>query len=71
MMRNLIRTCNQITSEALEEEDDANVILDHAEQMIFALAEHRSGRRVLTRGSRWPKEFLQRLKNTQNVNRTH
>ncbi|MGD9562580.1 MAG: replicative DNA helicase [Pyrinomonadaceae bacterium] len=42
MMRNLIRTCNQITSEALEEEDDANVILDHAEQMIFALAEHRT-----------------------------
>jgi replicative DNA helicase len=42
MMRNLIRTCNQITSEALEEEDDANVILDHAEQMIFALAEHRA-----------------------------
>ncbi|HTH38093.1 MAG TPA: replicative DNA helicase [Pyrinomonadaceae bacterium] len=42
MMRNLIRTCNQITSEALEEEDDANVILDHAEHMIFALAEHRA-----------------------------
>ncbi len=40
MMRNLVRTCNQITSEALEEEDDANVILDRAEQMIFALAEH-------------------------------
>jgi replicative DNA helicase len=42
MMRNLIRTCNQITSEALEEEDDANVILDHAEHMIFALAGHRA-----------------------------
>ncbi len=42
MMRNLIRTCNAITSEALEEEDDAKVILDHAEQMIFALAEHRA-----------------------------
>ncbi len=42
MMRNLIRTCNQITSEALEEEDDARVILDHAEQMIFALAERRA-----------------------------
>lgn len=42
MMRNLIRTCNQITSEALEEEDDAKVILDHAEQMIFALAERRA-----------------------------
>lgn len=42
MMRNLIRTCNQITSEALEEEDDARNILDHAEQMIFALAERRA-----------------------------
>lgn len=42
VMRNLIRTCNQITSEALEEEDDAKVILDHAEQMIFALAERRA-----------------------------
>lgn len=42
MMRNLIRTCNQITSEALEEEEDARVILDHAEQKIFALAERRA-----------------------------
>lgn len=42
MMRNLIRTCNQITSEALEEEDVARNILDHAEQMIFALAERRA-----------------------------
>ncbi len=42
VMRSLIRTCNQITSEALEEEEDANVVLDHAEQLIFALAEHRS-----------------------------
>lgn len=42
MMRNLIRTCNQIISEALEEEEDARAILDHAEQMIFALAERRA-----------------------------
>lgn len=40
-MRSLIRTCNQITSQALEEEDDAQSILDHAEQMIFALAEQK------------------------------
>lgn len=40
-MRSLIRTCNQITSEALEEEEDAQSILDHAEQMIFALAEQK------------------------------
>ncbi|MGD9628489.1 MAG: replicative DNA helicase [Pyrinomonadaceae bacterium] len=40
-MRGLIRTCNQITSEALEEEEDAQTVLDHAEQMIFALAEQK------------------------------
>ncbi len=42
VMRSLIRTCNQITSEALEEEDEARVVLDRAEQMIFALAERRT-----------------------------
>ena len=42
VVRNLIRTCNQITGEALAEEDEAEVILDHAEQMIFALAEARA-----------------------------
>ncbi len=40
--RNLIKVCNQITSEALAEEEDATVILDHAEQMIFALADERT-----------------------------
>jgi replicative DNA helicase len=42
MTRNLIKVCNQITSEALAEEDDADVILDHAEQMIFALADEKT-----------------------------
>ena len=42
VVRSLIRTCNQITSEALAEEDDAEVILDRAEQMVFALAEERT-----------------------------
>jgi replicative DNA helicase len=42
VVRTLIRTCNQITSEALAEEDDASVILDRAEQMVFALAEERT-----------------------------
>ncbi len=42
VIRNLIRTCNHITSEALAEEDDAEVVMDHAEQMIFALAEERT-----------------------------
>ena len=40
--RNLIKVCNQITSEALAEEESAEEILDHAEQMIFALADERS-----------------------------
>ena len=40
--RNLIKVCNQITSEALAEEEDAYEILDHAEQMIFALADERT-----------------------------
>lgn len=42
VVRNLIRTCNAITSEALAEEDDADVVLDRAEQAIFALAEART-----------------------------
>src|SRR6185295_11196968 len=42
VVRNLIRTCNAITSEALAEEDDAEVILDHAEQAIFKIAEART-----------------------------
>lgn len=40
--RNLIKVCNQITSEALAEEESAEEILDHAEQMIFALADART-----------------------------
>ena len=42
IVRRLIRTCNQITSEALSEEEDATVLLDHAEQMIFSLADERT-----------------------------
>src|SRR5947207_3952744 len=44
VVRTLIRTCNQITSEALAEEDDAEIVLDRAEQMIFGLAEERTTR---------------------------
>jgi len=40
--RNLIKVCNQITSEALAEEDTAEEILDNAERMIFALADART-----------------------------
>lgn len=42
VVRNLIKVCNQITSEALAEEEDAEVVLDHAEQAIFALADERT-----------------------------
>jgi replicative DNA helicase len=42
VVRNLIKVCNQITSEALAEEDDAKDVLDNAERMIFALADERS-----------------------------
>ena len=42
MMRNLVRTCNAITSEALEEALDAETVVDNAEQQIFALAEART-----------------------------
>jgi replicative DNA helicase len=42
IVRNLIKVCNQITSEALAEEDDAKDVLDNAERMIFALADERT-----------------------------
>ncbi|MEP6706158.1 MAG: replicative DNA helicase [Pyrinomonadaceae bacterium] len=41
LLRQLIRAANKITSEALEEEDEPEVILDHSEQAIFALADER------------------------------
>src|ERR687889_125751 len=42
LMRQLVKVANKITSEALEGEDEATIILDHAEQMIFALADERT-----------------------------
>src|SRR6185295_17526518 len=41
MLRQLIRTSNKITQEALEEEDEPEIILDHAEHSIFQLADER------------------------------
>ncbi len=41
MLRQLIRAANKITQEALEGEDEPEVILDHAEQAIFELADER------------------------------
>src|SRR5256714_9620254 len=39
LLRQLVKVANKITSEALEEEDEPQNILDHAEQAIFALAD--------------------------------
>jgi replicative DNA helicase len=41
MLRKLITASQQIVSLAFEEEDDADVIIDKAEQMIFRIAEDR------------------------------
>jgi replicative DNA helicase len=41
LLRQLIKTAEKITVEALEEEDEPQSILDHAEQAIFALADER------------------------------
>ncbi len=41
LLRRLIKTANKITNEALEEEDEPEIILDHAEQAIFELADER------------------------------
>ena len=41
MLRQLIRAANKITQEALEQEDEPELILDHAEHSIFELADER------------------------------
>ncbi len=41
LLRQLVRTAEKITVEALAEEDEAQNILDHAEHAIFALADER------------------------------
>src|SRR6266566_3914873 len=41
MLRQLIKAANKITQEALEEEDEPEIILDHAEHAIFELADER------------------------------
>ncbi len=41
MLRQLIKASNKITQEALEQEDEPEIILDHAEQAIFQLADER------------------------------
>src|SRR5438876_12428524 len=39
LLRRLIKTASQITNEALEEEDQPEIILDHAEHATFELAD--------------------------------
>ncbi|MDQ3665663.1 MAG: replicative DNA helicase [Acidobacteriota bacterium] len=41
MLRQLIKASNKITQEALEQQDEPEIILDHAEQAIFLLADER------------------------------
>src|SRR5687768_8112875 len=41
MLRRLIKVANNITTEAVEEEDEPAVILDHAENAIFELGQER------------------------------
>ncbi len=41
MLRQLIKAANKITQEALEQEEEPEIILDHAEQAIFLLADER------------------------------
>ncbi|HVF23252.1 MAG TPA: replicative DNA helicase [Pyrinomonadaceae bacterium] len=41
MLRQLVKSANKITQEALAEEDEPEIILDHAEHAIFQLADER------------------------------
>src|SRR5215510_3171271 len=41
LLRQLVKVANSITAEALEQEDEPQNILDHAEHAIFALADER------------------------------
>lgn len=41
LLRQLVKVANKISAEALEEEDEPQNILDHAEHAIFALADER------------------------------
>ena len=41
LLRRLIMSCAQITSDALEEEEDSELVLDRAEKMIFTLSQER------------------------------
>lgn len=61
LMRELIRTCNLITQLASAQEDDAEHILDHAERLIFGLAETRT-RQGFSRIAPVAEDVLARIK---------
>lgn len=48
LLRKLIKTANKIMAEALEEEEDAEVIASHAEQAIFEVRDRRHGKSVMS-----------------------
>ncbi len=50
LLRQLVKVASKITTEALEEEEDPETVLEHAEQVIFGLRDHRDaeGRSALS-----------------------
>jgi replicative DNA helicase len=70
MLRQLVRTCNTITGDALAEEDDAEIVLDRAEQQIFDLAEERT-KESFTRIEPVAERVLARVKEYQESGVTH
>jgi replicative DNA helicase len=59
LLRQLVKGASKITSEALEEEEDPNVVLEHAQQVIFGLRDHRDSE---GRSARSFKEITQKAK---------
>lgn len=70
VIRQLIRTCNAITSEALAEEEDAEIILDNAEQQVFKIAEART-KESFTRIAPVADKVLARVKERYEGGATH
>ncbi len=70
MLRQLVRTCNPITGDALAEEEDAGIVLDRAEQQIFGLAEERT-KESFTRIEPVAERVLARVKEYQESGATH
>jgi DnaB helicase-like protein/TIR domain-containing protein len=62
LMRQLVKVANKVTSEALAEEDEPEVILDHAEQMLSALSSQ-----VLSGNREYKAENFEALRRAQSV----